>query len=166
MHSVFLYPPLIYTHGLRLYVYRQYYGGIFMRTRILYVLCLIGVFALFAVALRVGEGKEKHQLSIASVNGYYDEDKGEESIGVVTTVYQVSRGDTIDMHSFQTVFTVIYASDNKIVLKTKQPLHEHSDGGAGINLSGTQTEFVINKGETKEFSTLTMDAGATYRITY
>lgn len=60
--------------------------------------------------------------------------------------------------------TVVDIDDDEIDLETSRKMAPESDGG-GIDLNDLETRFSLDRGQSTEFSTDTLDAGTTVQVT-
>ena len=76
---------------------------------------------------------------------------------------QATKGKSVRLDDeLEVTFTDI--AEDSVEIRTSDHMSPKSEGG-GIDLNSTQTEFTVERGETLEIVTPTMDAGTTYEFT-
>ncbi len=98
---------------------------------------------------------------------------------VLWNEYSISEGKTVEIdltkgneikinNDWNEVLTIEVIEENKksVVIKTNQAMSIQKESQSGINLKSNDTDFILKKGNSIKLSTLTMDAGAVYKIEY
>lgn len=98
---------------------------------------------------------------------------------VLWNEYSISEGKTFEIdlvkgnevkinNDWHEVLTIEVIEENKksVVIKTNQAMSIQKESQSGINLKSNDTDFILKKGNSIKLSTLTMDAGAVYKIEY
>src|SRR5699024_4343645 len=77
---------------------------------------------------------------------------------------EATEGESIDLaDDLEVTFTEV--EEDSVRIRTSQHMSPTSEDG-GIDLSSTQTDFTVERGETLEIVTPTMDSGTTYEFSF
>lgn len=81
-----------------------------------------------------------------------------------TKQYEIKKNDVIKVNinwSDEITFKVLNIANDSITIETSEAMSLNN-----INLTSKETKFKINKSESSTLHTLTMDAGASYKIVF
>lgn len=135
-----------------------------MKKVLIIISCVLVISIIGVGALSNKEKEISHHLVITEVlwNEY---SIGKEKVVEVDLV----KGENVKMNidwDEELTLEVAEEYDDSIVIKTNQAMSIQKESQSGINLKSNDKDFKIKKGKTIKLSTLTMDAGAVYKIEY